>query len=246
MEKLIFKRKKGGGGSNWGEGMDYLLKEYWEELDKLIEDNYHRKHDKKLVSFLYNNIFEVLDNAMRDMKRGCKKNSDSSGLNDWIKKIKNIISFGKKANSLSKKIVFIDSATQFLRESSIKKKRSPVRFFSKKVLKPKNLVVIKGVSAFKFNKTIKGIAKIVLGYKDFSKFKKNNILVTNETDPTYLPLMQVAKGFITDNGGVLCHAAITARELKKPCITGVKFATSYIKDGDEIEINSQNGFVKIL
>ncbi len=54
-----------------------------------------------------------------------------------------------------------------------------------------------------------------------------------------------AKAVITDFGGILCHAAIVARELKIPCVVGTKIATKILKNGDKIEIDIKNGTVKI-
>ena len=48
--------------------------------------------------------------------------------------------------------------------------------------------------------------------------KQGDILVTNMTIPAYLLAMQKAAAFVTDEGGITCHAAILAREMKKPCI----------------------------
>ena len=64
--------------------------------------------------------------------------------------------------------------------------------------------------------------------------------------PTILSAMQKASAFITDEGGVTCHAAIVARELKKPCIIGTKIATKVLKDGDLVEVDTEKGVVKIL
>ena len=73
-----------------------------------------------------------------------------------------------------------------------------------------------------------------------------DILVTNMTSPDMLPLMQKAAAFVTDEGGLLCHAAIVARELKKPCVIGTKIATKILKDGDMVELDAENGIVRIL
>ena len=51
---------------------------------------------------------------------------------------------------------------------------------------------------------------------------------------------------MTDAGGLLSHAAIIARELKKPCIVGTKNATKVLKDGDIVEVNGDTGEVKII
>jgi pyruvate, water dikinase len=45
-------------------------------------------------------------------------------------------------------------------------------------------------------------------------------------------------------GGITCHAAITARELKKPCVTGTKFATQIFKTGDMVEVDADSGVVR--
>ena len=58
--------------------------------------------------------------------------------------------------------------------------------------------------------------------------------------------MQKAAAFVTDEGGIMCHAAIIAREMKKPCVIGTKFATQIFKDGDMVEVEANNGIVRKL
>jgi len=55
--------------------------------------------------------------------------------------------------------------------------------------------------------------------------------------------MEKAAAFVTDEGGVLCHAAIVAREMKKPCVIGTKIATRIFKDGDIVEVDAYTGKV---
>lgn len=66
------------------------------------------------------------------------------------------------------------------------------------------------------------------------------------TTPDFFIIIEKAKAVITDIGGVTCHAAITARELKKPCIIGTEIATKVLKDGDLVEVDANNGIVRIL
>ena len=66
------------------------------------------------------------------------------------------------------------------------------------------------------------------------------------TRPEFVHLMRTAKGIITDEGGIACHAAIVSRELGKPCIIGTKIATKVLKDGDLVEVDANKGIVKIL
>ena len=66
------------------------------------------------------------------------------------------------------------------------------------------------------------------------------------TTPDFVPAMKKASAFITDEGGITCHAVIIAREMKKPCIIGTKIATQILKDGDLVEVDADNGVVRIL
>ena len=56
--------------------------------------------------------------------------------------------------------------------------------------------------------------------------------------------MKKAAAFVTDEGGTLCHAAIVARELNKPCVIGTKIATEIFKNGDMVEVDAERGIVR--
>jgi phosphoenolpyruvate synthase/pyruvate phosphate dikinase len=101
---------------------------------------------------------------------------------------------------------------------------------------------IKGQSAFGGKTT--GRAVIINHQSEFKKFRKNDILVTVMTHPEFLPIMRQAKAIVTDEGGITCHAAITAREFKVPCITGTRIATKVFKDGNIIEVDANKGIIK--
>jgi pyruvate,water dikinase len=58
--------------------------------------------------------------------------------------------------------------------------------------------------------------------------------------------MKKAAAFITDQGGVTSHAAIVAREMHTPCVIATKIATQVLHDGDEVEVDADNGIVRIL
>jgi pyruvate,water dikinase len=66
------------------------------------------------------------------------------------------------------------------------------------------------------------------------------------TTPDFLPAMQRAAAFVTDEGGIMCHAAIVARELKKTCIIGTKIATQVLHNGDLVEVDAEEGVVRII
>ncbi len=74
-------------------------------------------------------------------------------------------------------------------------------------------------------------------------FEQGSILVCEMTTPEYVPLMLQAAAIITDQGGILSHAAIVARELKKPCIVGTGNATKVLKDGQHVFVDATIGVV---
>jgi len=103
---------------------------------------------------------------------------------------------------------------------------------------------ISGTTAYKGKVT--GIVRILYQKDQIKSFKEGEILVTSMTTPEFVPAMKKASAIVTDEGGVLCHAAIVSRELKKPCIIGTKIATDVLKDGDSVEVDANSGVVRIL
>jgi phosphohistidine swiveling domain-containing protein len=93
---------------------------------------------------------------------------------------------------------------------------------------------------------VRGIVKIVLSSKDFHKFKPGEILVTTMTSVDFVPIMEKAAAFVTNEGGLTSHASIVAREMNKPCVIGTKNATKVLKDGDLVEVDANKGIVKLL
>ncbi len=103
---------------------------------------------------------------------------------------------------------------------------------------------IKGICASPGKVT--GIVKIVRKTHDLASVNKGDILVASMTRPEMVVAMEKASGIITDEGGVTCHAAIVSRELGIPCIIGTKIATKVLKNGDLIELDADNGIVRII
>lgn len=97
-----------------------------------------------------------------------------------------------------------------------------------------------------YNWKIKGIVKIVKSTSDLHKVKHGDILVTPMTIPSFVSAMEKASAFITDEWGILCHAAIISREMKKPCIIWTKIATKKLKDGDLVEVDANSGIILLL
>ncbi len=91
-----------------------------------------------------------------------------------------------------------------------------------------------------------GVARVIAGDDTTHDFHEGDILICRMTAPDALPLMQKAGGIVTDLGGILTHAAIVAREMKKPCIVGTKNATQVFRDGDMVEVDATHGIVRKL
>lgn len=102
---------------------------------------------------------------------------------------------------------------------------------------------IKGQIAYKGK--IRAIARVILDRKNASELQEGEILVTAMTSPDFVPAMNISSGIITNEGGVLCHAAIMSRELRKPCIIGTKNATDIIKTGQILTLDADNGLITL-
>ncbi len=116
----------------------------------------------------------------------------------------------------------------------------------------KDFNIIKGVTASKGY--AKGRAIVfpdhVTSFSDLrkamDKMKKGDVLVAETTSPEIMPACSKAIAIVTNQGGMMSHAAIISREMKIPCIVGTENATTILKDGDLVEVDGDNGVVRIL
>ena len=79
-----------------------------------------------------------------------------------------------------------------------------------------------------------------------AEMNQGDVLVSETTDPELMEALRKAGAIVTDVGGMLSHAAITARELDTPCVVSTKNATKVFKDGDMVEVDANSGIVKII
>lgn len=108
---------------------------------------------------------------------------------------------------------------------------------------------LKGNTAFPGNVTGE-VVVIEWGSADFdeklSNFPEGAVLVAGQTRPMLVPAIKKALAIVTDEGGITSHAAIVAREFQKPCVIGTGSATEVLKDGDLVQVDATNGFIKII
>ena len=72
-----------------------------------------------------------------------------------------------------------------------------------------------------------------------------DILVAENTDPGWTPILSMVGGMVVEEGGLLNHCSIVARELKVPAIVGIRQATRKIPNGALISIDGGLGIVRI-
>ncbi|MBP6944697.1 hypothetical protein KBD61_06325 [Patescibacteria group bacterium] len=101
---------------------------------------------------------------------------------------------------------------------------------------------VKGSIAFQGHAT--GKVKIVLTGHDLKHVERGDVLIAVMTFPNFIAAMEKACAFVTDEGGILCHAAIVSREMRKPCVIATKKATKVFKDGDIVEVDADKGIVR--
>ena len=72
------------------------------------------------------------------------------------------------------------------------------------------------------------------------------ILVAERTDPGWTLLFPIATGLLVQRGSLLSHSAIVAREMGLPCIVGLAGLMTWLRDGDEVEMDGTTGVVRRL
>ena len=100
----------------------------------------------------------------------------------------------------------------------------------------------------------KGHVKIMsYGFENFDKLsqlieemQKGDVLVAETTSPELLMACKKASAILTDQGGLMSHAAIVSRELGIPCLVAMGNTTELLKNGDYVEVDANNGVIRIL
>jgi len=227
-------------------------------ISKKDYENYKSNLLKKLDS----NKQKAMEKGIKELREAIKLREDSKSLQDAPKPIIDnlLVELG---NRLKKKS-FIDHSSDVyllrleeLKEKKIdkdflvkrkkildnKRKESwlPNWFIGKKKLDSKE--ILEGISGSKGSVT--GRVKVIKNPKEFDKVKKGDIIVAYSTNPLWTQLFSIISGIIVEHGTILSHAAITAREYGIPCVVGVRDVTNILKNGDEVEVDGDEGIIKL-
>ncbi len=104
--------------------------------------------------------------------------------------------------------------------------------------------LVKGMTAYPG--IVVGKVRVIRRKDEIDKMQKGEVLISPMTTPDVFTAVKKACAIITDEGGQLSHAAIISRELKIPCIIGTKIASETYINGDLVEVNANNGIVKMI
>ena len=104
--------------------------------------------------------------------------------------------------------------------------------------------VLYGLAASKG--VIEGPARCVSGPSQFDRIQRGDVLVTESTSEAFNILLPLLCAIVTDNGGLLSHAAIVAREYGIPGVVGTREATQRIADGMRVRVDGDAGEVTVL
>jgi rifampicin phosphotransferase len=104
--------------------------------------------------------------------------------------------------------------------------------------------VLYGIAASKG--VYEGPARRVSGPSEFGQIVKGDVLVTESTTEAFNILLPLLGGIVTDNGGLLSHAAIVSREYGIPGVVGTREATERITNGVRVRVDGDAGEVTVL
>ncbi len=94
--------------------------------------------------------------------------------------------------------------------------------------------------------TATGKARVILRADSDQQLLAGEILVAPFTDPGWTPYFVPAAAIVMDEGGVISHGSIVAREYGIPAVVNVGGGTRIIRTGQTIQVDGDLGVVRIL
>jgi len=88
-----------------------------------------------------------------------------------------------------------------------------------------------------------GPVRIVDPDGDLGAINPGDILITQTTDPGIVRAIGELAGIVTEEGGLISHAAIVAREANVPCVVNASDARSILHDGMRVRVDGSSGTI---
>jgi phosphohistidine swiveling domain-containing protein len=99
----------------------------------------------------------------------------------------------------------------------------------------------------KTGEPVEGVVRIIDNLTMQAKLvRSGDILVAHYTSPAWTPLFSLIRGIILEEGGMLSHGAVVARECGIPAVSQIRGATTVLRNGDVVRIHGGSGVVEIL
>jgi len=136
-------------------------------------------------------------------------------------------------DGLSGKIYILQSRPETV------KSQAQTQFIERYILSKRGKILAIGQSVGQ--RIGQGRARVVFTPKNMQAIKKDEVLITDMTDPDWEPIMRKAAAIVTNRGGRTCHAAIIARELGIPAVIGCGNVTARIKNNDQVTVSCAEG-----
>jgi pyruvate,water dikinase len=93
---------------------------------------------------------------------------------------------------------------------------------------------------------VRGVARVVTEPEHLHEVRTGEILVCRVTAPSWAPVFSRLAAAVSDVGGIMAHTAIVSREYGLPAVVGTGFATQRIASGQLIEVDGNEGVVRVL
>jgi len=93
---------------------------------------------------------------------------------------------------------------------------------------------------------VEGRARVITESSQLYEVEDGDVLVCRITAPSWAPVFQRVSAAVSDVGGIMAHTAIISREYGLPAVVGTGFATTQIRTGDRIEVDGNEGTVRVL
>lgn len=90
---------------------------------------------------------------------------------------------------------------------------------------------------------VTGRLRVLSSPDELDQLENGEILVVQRSSPAWTVGMLRAGAIISEYGGIICHAAIVAREMGVPCIVAVEHATSLLANGMLVCVDGEAGTI---